>query len=54
MEDEERIQILVGKPEGNRPCKDIVVSERKVLKLILKKQDWGGVYWICLAQDRDK
>jgi len=31
------IQILLGKPEGDRPYKDIGVSERKILKLILKK-----------------
>jgi hypothetical protein len=30
------MQILVGKPEGIGPCTDMGVSERKILKLILK------------------
>jgi hypothetical protein len=40
-------RILVGKPEGNRPLGRPNVGGWTKLK-------WDGLYWIGLAQDRDK
>jgi hypothetical protein len=48
--------ILVGKPEGKRPLgrprhrweDSILVDLREV------RVEWDGMYWIVLAQDRDR
>jgi hypothetical protein len=44
----------VGKPEGKRslgrPRHRLVDN----IKMDLLEIGWGGVDWICLAQDRDK
>jgi hypothetical protein len=47
-------RLLVGMPEGKRqlgrPRRRLVDN----IKIDLLEIGWGGVDWICLAQDRDK
>jgi hypothetical protein len=52
--DERCIQGFGGKPEGKRPrgrprrrCQDDI-------KMELQEVGWAGVFWIDLAQDRDR
>jgi hypothetical protein len=47
-------RILVGKPEGKRPLGRPRRRWVDNIKMDLLEIDWGGVYWIGLAQDRDK
>jgi hypothetical protein len=47
-------RLLVGKSERKRP---LGRSSRRCvdnIKIDLLEKGWGGVDWICLAQDRDK
>jgi hypothetical protein len=47
-------RLLVGKPEGKRqigrPRRRLVDN----IKMNPLDIDWGGVDWLCLAEDRDK
>jgi hypothetical protein len=45
---------LVGKPEGRNHLEDPGVDGRIILKWIFERLGVGGVYWIDLAQDRDR
>jgi hypothetical protein len=46
--------LLVGKPEGKRPIGRPRRRWVDNIKTDLLEIVWGGVDWICLAQDRDK
>jgi hypothetical protein len=46
-------RLMVRKPEGKRQ----LGRPRRMwvdIKMDLLEKGWGGVDWICLAQDRDK
>jgi hypothetical protein len=45
---EMHIGFLVGKPEGKRS-----LGEDNI-RMDLREIGWGGMYWIDLAQDRDR
>jgi hypothetical protein len=47
-------RLLIGKPEGKRPL--VRPGRRWVynIKMDLAEMGWDGVYWIDLAQERDK
>jgi hypothetical protein len=47
-------RLLVGKPEGKRPLGRPRRRWVDNIKMDLLEIGWGGVDWICLAQDRDK
>jgi hypothetical protein len=47
-------RLLVGKPEGKRPLGRPRRRWVDNIKIDLLEIGWGGVDWICLAQDRDK
>jgi hypothetical protein len=44
----------MGKPEGKRPLGRPRRRWFYNVKIDLLEISWGGVDWICLAQDRDK
>jgi hypothetical protein len=47
-------KILVGKPEGKRPlCRPRRRWEDNI-KMNLQEVGCGGMYWLELAQDRDR
>ena len=46
-------RVLVGKPEGKRPLGR--PRRRWVdIRMDLQEGEWGYVYWMGLAQDRDR
>jgi hypothetical protein len=47
-------RLSVGKPEGMRPLGRPRPRWVDNIKTDLLEIGWGGVYWIALAQDRDK
>jgi len=47
-------RILVGKPEGKRPCGRPRHRLENNIKMDLKEVGCGGIDWIDLAQDRDR
>jgi hypothetical protein len=44
----------VGKPEGRRPLRRPRLRWVDIIRTDLGEIGWGGVYWVSLAQDRDK
>jgi hypothetical protein len=46
--------ILVGKPEGKRPLGRKICRWVGNIKIDLKEKGWDGMYWLDLAQDKDK
>jgi hypothetical protein len=47
-------RILVGKPEGKRPLGRPSRRLKDNTKMDLRKIEWGCIYWIDLAQNRDQ
>jgi hypothetical protein len=47
-------RLLVGKPEGKRPIGRPRCRWLDNIRMDLVEMGWGDVYWIGLAQDRDK
>ena len=47
-------RVLVGKPEGKDHLGDPGVDGRIILRWMFRMCDVGGMYWIELAQDRDR
>jgi hypothetical protein len=45
---------LAGKPEARRPLGRPRRNWKVNIKMDLGEVGWGGVDWICLAQDRDR
>ena len=46
-------RVLVWRPEGKKPLQDVGVDGSIILEWIFRKCD-GAMYWIELAQDRDR
>jgi hypothetical protein len=46
-------RLLVGKPEGKRPLRKPRLRWVDNIKIDLEVIEWGGMDWICLAQDRN-
>ena len=51
---ERRIRVLVGKPEGNRPCGRSRHRWEDNIVMNLQEMGCGSMDWINLPQDRDK
>jgi hypothetical protein len=47
-------RVLVGKPEGKRPLGRPRRKWEDNIKMELREVGCGGLYWIELAQDRDR
>jgi hypothetical protein len=47
-------RLLVGKPEGKRPLGRPRHSWVDKIRMDLGEIGWGGVDWICLAQDKNR
>jgi hypothetical protein len=47
-------RVLVGKPEGKRPCGKPRHRWEDNIKMNLKEVGRGGMDWIELAEDRDR
>jgi hypothetical protein len=47
-------RILVGKPERKRPLGRPRRRWEDNIRMDLGEIGWGGMDWICLAQDRDQ
>jgi hypothetical protein len=47
-------RVLVGKLEGKSPLRRPRLRWEDNIKMDLQEVGWGGVYWIDLAQDRDR
>jgi len=47
-------RVLVGKPEGKRPLGRTRLRWEDNIKMNLQDVGCGGMYWIDLAQDRDR
>ena len=52
--DKRRIKVLVGKPEGKRTLGRPRRRWEDNIKMYLQEVGCGGMYWIELAQDRDR
>jgi hypothetical protein len=52
--EEERVRLLVGKPEGRRPLGKPRQRWVDNIKMDLGEVGWGDVDWIGLVQYRDK
>jgi hypothetical protein len=46
--------ILVGKPEGNRPLGRPRSMWEDNIRIYLREIGWEGVVWIHIAQDKDQ
>jgi hypothetical protein len=46
--------VLIGKPEGKRPLGRPRRRWEDGIRMDLREIGWGSVYWIRLAQDRDR
>jgi hypothetical protein len=46
--------ILAGKPEGKRPCRRHRHKWEDIIIMDFREIWWGGVDWMCLAQERDQ
>jgi hypothetical protein len=47
-------RVLVGKPDGKRPLGRLRHRWEDNIKMNLQEVGCGGMYWIELAQDRDR
>jgi len=47
-------RVLVGKPEGKRPLGRPRSRWKVIIKMGLQEVGNGDIYWIELAQDRDR
>jgi hypothetical protein len=47
-------KVLVGRPEGKRPLGRPRCRWEDNVKVDLQEVGWGDIYWIDLAQDRDR
>jgi hypothetical protein len=47
-------RILLGNPEGKRPLGRPRRRRMNNIKMDLREIEWDGMYWIDLAQDRDR
>jgi hypothetical protein len=47
-------KVLVGKPEGKRPLGRARRRWKDGIRMDLREIGLGGVYWIGLAEDRDR
>jgi hypothetical protein len=47
-------KVLVGKPEGRRPLGRPRLRWEDGVRMDLREIGLGGMYWIRLAQDRDR
>jgi hypothetical protein len=47
-------RLLVGKPEGKRPLGRLRRKWADNIRMNHVEVGWGDVYWIGLAQDRDR
>jgi hypothetical protein len=47
-------RLLVGKPEGKRPLGRPRRRWMNNIRMDLGEVGWSDVYWICVAQDRNK
>ena len=47
-------RVLVGKPEGKRPLGSSKYRWEDNIKVDLRGVCLGGIYWIDMAQDRDR
>ena len=47
-------RVLVGKPEGKRPLGRPRHRWEVTIKMDLQEVGCGGLYWIDLAQDKDR
>jgi hypothetical protein len=55
MEEERKVyKVLVGKPEGRRPPGRPRRRWENGIRMDLREIGLGGVYWIRLAEDRDR
>jgi hypothetical protein len=52
--EEERVQVVVGEPEGRRPLGRPRRRRLDNIRMDLLEVGWGDVDWIGLAQDRDR
>jgi hypothetical protein len=44
--------VILGNPEGNRSLGRLRRREKDNIKMDLVENEWGGMDWIDLAQDR--
>jgi hypothetical protein len=47
-------KILMGRPKGRRPLGRPRRRWEDNIKMDLQEVGWGGMYWINMAQDRDR
>jgi hypothetical protein len=47
-------KVFLGKPDGNRGLGARRWRWEDNIKMDLREIEWGGMYWIHLAQDRDQ
>jgi hypothetical protein len=53
-EEEGIYMFLMGKPEGKRPLGRPRHRWVNNVRMVSEEVGWGGVYWICLAQDSNR
>jgi hypothetical protein len=46
--------VLMGRPEGKRQFGRSRNRGENNIKMDLQEVGWGGIYWIALAQERDR